>query len=55
MSGCVQEKFVQRAEKLGAKLMMPRRPVPGMGWFAQLSDTEGNVFALWQTDPKAGT
>jgi hypothetical protein len=24
-----------------------------MGWFAQLTDPEGNVFALWQTDPKA--
>jgi hypothetical protein len=25
-----------------------------MGWFAQLADTEGNVFAIWQTDPNAG-
>jgi hypothetical protein len=28
--------------------------VPGMGWFAQLNDTEGNVFAIWQTDSNAG-
>lgn len=48
------DEFVGRAEKLGAKVMMPRRPVPGMGWFAQLTDTEGNVFALWQTDSNAG-
>jgi len=29
-------------------------PVPTMGWFAVCSDTEGNEFGLWQTDPNAG-
>ena len=33
---------------------MGRTPVPGMGWFAQLADTEGNVIAVWQTDMSAG-
>jgi hypothetical protein len=33
--------------------MMGKTPVPGMGWFAQLSDTEGNVFAVWELDPAA--
>jgi uncharacterized protein len=28
-------------------------PVPGMGWFAQCKDTQGNEFGLWQTDPEA--
>jgi hypothetical protein len=28
-------------------------PVPGMGWFAQCTDPEGNEFGLWQTDPEA--
>jgi predicted enzyme related to lactoylglutathione lyase len=28
-------------------------PVPGMGWFAQLKDTEGNVFAIWEPDSAA--
>ncbi len=28
-------------------------PVPGMGWFATCTDTEGNAFGLWQTDPNA--
>src|SRR5215208_2774422 len=27
--------------------------VPGMGWFATCTDTEGNAFGLWQTDPGA--
>ena len=29
---------------------MPKTPVKAMGWFSVLKDTEGNVFALWQTD-----
>src|SRR6476619_8252680 len=42
--------YVRRAEELGAKVMMGKTPVPGMGWFAQLTDTEGNLFAVWETD-----
>jgi predicted enzyme related to lactoylglutathione lyase len=30
-------------------------PVPGMGWFAVCTDTEGNEFGLWQVDPNAPT
>jgi predicted enzyme related to lactoylglutathione lyase len=44
---------VAKAERLGAKVMMGKTPVPGMGWFAQLTDTEGNVIAVWETDPSA--
>jgi hypothetical protein len=47
------DEFVRKGERLGAKVMMPKQPVPGMGWFAQLTDPEGNVFAIWQTDPNA--
>jgi uncharacterized protein len=48
------DEFVRKAEKLGAKTLMGKHPVPGMGWFAQLNDTEGNLFAVWQNDPNAG-
>ena len=44
---------VAQAEKLGAKVLMPKSPVPGMGWFAQLLDPEGNCFALWEGDESA--
>lgn len=47
------DEFVRRAERLGAKVCVPKTPVPRMGWFAQLTDTEGNVFALWQSDASA--
>jgi predicted enzyme related to lactoylglutathione lyase len=48
------DEFVRKAERLGAKVLMGKHPVPGMGWFAQLADTEGNVFAIWETDADAG-
>jgi len=33
---------------------MGKTPVPGMGWFAQLLDPDGNMFAVWQDDQNAG-
>ncbi len=47
------DEFLRRAERLGATVVAPKMPVPGMGWFAQLRDTEGNVFAIWQNDAAA--
>lgn len=47
------DEYARKAERLGAKVLVPKRPVPGMGWFVQLTDTEGNVFAIWQNDTGA--
>jgi predicted enzyme related to lactoylglutathione lyase len=44
---------LERAQKLGAKVSRGRSAVPGMGWFAILSDPQGNPLALWQVDKKA--
>jgi uncharacterized protein len=44
---------LERAQKLGAKVSRGRSAVPSMGWFAILSDPEGNPFALWQNDKSA--
>jgi uncharacterized protein len=30
-----------------------KMPVPSMGWFAHATDTEGNKFAVWQSDESA--
>ncbi len=47
------EESVARAEKLGGKLMKGKTPVPGIGWFAILTDPQRNPFAIWKMDPKA--
>jgi predicted enzyme related to lactoylglutathione lyase len=43
---------VARVKEHGGKADDPQ-PVPGMGWFAACTDTEGNPIGLWQTDPNA--
>jgi predicted enzyme related to lactoylglutathione lyase len=47
--------YVRKAERLEAKVVVPKMPVPRMGWFAQLRDTEGNTFAIWEQDPAAAS
>jgi predicted enzyme related to lactoylglutathione lyase len=37
----------------GGKNVVPRMPIPGVGWLAYCHDTEGNVFGLMQRDPAA--
>ena len=44
---------LERAAQRGGKVMKGKSAVPGMGWFAILSDPEGNPFALWQPDKAA--
>lgn len=45
--------FGARAVALGGQVIMPKTPVPGMGWFLYFKDTEGNILGLWQSDPAA--
>ena len=47
------EATVDRPQKLGATVMKGKSPVPGMGWFAMLTDPQGNPFAIWQSDSNA--
>ena len=44
---------VQKAVSLGATVTKPKSPVPGMGWFAMLTDPQGNAFAMFQQDSQA--
>lgn len=39
--------------KAGGKLVMPKTPIPGVGYFAYCEDTEGNLFGLMQADTNA--
>jgi predicted enzyme related to lactoylglutathione lyase len=45
--------YVSKAKSLGASVMVERMPVPGMGWFAQVMDPQGNPFGIWQDDQSA--
>jgi uncharacterized protein len=47
------DKAVKAAQNAGAKLVMPKTPIPTIGYFAYLEDTEGNLFGVMEADPKA--
>jgi predicted enzyme related to lactoylglutathione lyase len=47
-------RFMAMVEKLGGKVCVPKAAVPQMGYFAICQDTEGNTFALWERNEKAG-
>jgi predicted enzyme related to lactoylglutathione lyase len=37
----------------GGRLVSPKEEVMGQGWYAVVTDSEGNEFALWQADSNA--
>jgi predicted enzyme related to lactoylglutathione lyase len=39
--------------KAGGKNIMPKTPIPTVGYFAYCEDTEGNVFGVMQMDANA--
>jgi uncharacterized protein len=47
------DEYSSKVEKLGGKVIAPKRAVPGMGYFVLCSDTENNAFAIWETNEKA--
>jgi predicted enzyme related to lactoylglutathione lyase len=40
-------------EKLGGKIIVPKKAVPGMGYFIICMDTENNAFGIWEMSPTA--
>lgn len=41
------------AGKSGGTISVPRMPIPGVGWLAYLTDTEGNIVGVMQADAGA--
>ncbi len=46
-------KSVEKIEKLGGKICLPKTAVPEMGYFAVCQDTEGNTFGIWEQNENA--
>jgi predicted enzyme related to lactoylglutathione lyase len=42
------------AESLGAKVLMPKTAIPGVGWIFKFLDTEGNLCCAVAHDSSAG-
>jgi predicted enzyme related to lactoylglutathione lyase len=44
---------IATVEKSGGTVVLPKMPVPGVGWLVYCKDTEGNIFGMMQADPNA--
>ena len=44
---------VKTVQGAGGKLIVPKTPIPTVGYFAYLEDTEGNLFGVMQADKNA--
>jgi predicted enzyme related to lactoylglutathione lyase len=47
------DRAVDAATKAVGKLIMPKTPIPTVGYFAYCEDTEGNLFGVMQADKNA--
>ena len=47
------EKAIAAVKSAGGKLVIPKTPIPTIGYFAYLEDTEGNLFGVLQSEADA--
>jgi predicted enzyme related to lactoylglutathione lyase len=47
------DEYFAKAQKLGAKVAVPKMPIPGVGWLAYVKDLDGNILGIMQNDPAA--
>ena len=44
---------LEQIVKAGGKVVQPKGPIPGVGYFAQCTDTEGTLFGVIESDVNA--
>ena len=44
---------IARIEKAGGKVIEPKIPIPGIGWFAACAEPGGLLFGVMEADPEA--
>lgn len=44
---------LEKANGAGGSIVVPRMPVPGIGWLGYAKDPDGNIFGMMQEDPEA--
>lgn len=47
------DEYLTRVKDAGGKVVEAKTAIPGMGFFAYCSDSEGNTFGLFENDPNA--
>jgi uncharacterized protein len=44
---------LEQVRAAGGKVLRPRMPIPGVGWYAGIQAPDGNIFGLMEDDPAA--
>lgn len=47
------DQFLAKSTALGAKIVVPKMAVSGIGWLVYVTDTEGNILGMMESDPGA--
>lgn len=47
------DEFLEKVKEAGGKIITPKTPIQGVGYFVLCQDTEGNPFGLMEEDPEA--
>ena len=47
------DEFTARVEQHGGTIVLPKMPVPGIGYLAYCKDTDGNIFGIMHPDSAA--
>jgi len=47
------DEMVEKIEKKGGEIVVPKMALPGVGWLAYFKDPDQNLFGVWQNDPSA--
>ena len=42
------DEYIEKVKTAGGKLLKPKETIEGMGAYAYVSDTEGNLLGLWE-------
>jgi uncharacterized protein len=45
------DEYAEKVRANGGRIVVPKMAVEGVGYLAYCSDTEGNIFGLFQADP----
>ncbi len=53
MTSTSVDESAKKVAEAGGSVIMPKGPVPGVGWLVMCKDTEGNVFGIIEFDPNA--
>lgn len=47
------DESIRHIEKAGGKIVVPKIPIPSVGWLAYFTDPDGNIHGVYQDDPAA--